>query len=216
MFVSRFVSNKVGYSPFLTCLFLPLLLVLPALSQAQAQSENDNAPELVVTGPIKEKDVIWDKDTSKYKTEILVVLNNLVRDNKHCAKDIELGVVMRSGTRGNRKDPVFFVPCGTGYSIHNIWFRPKDAYKKAMVAPKPISASNALLVCQHEVKKKLTIPQTFKMGFWGTSYHPFASGRVKQTFGFKAKNSFGLELKYNASCLFENNHKVLDVIITEG
>ncbi|EJW20821.1 hypothetical protein IMCC14465_06170 [alpha proteobacterium IMCC14465] len=53
MFVSRFVfnfvSNKVGYSPFLSSIFLPLLLVLPALSQAQAQSENETATHFYVT-----------------------------------------------------------------------------------------------------------------------------------------------------------------------
>ena len=200
--------------PILRPLMVAMLVSIFLLS-ACASNQNKDMPKLVVSGPIKEKDVIWDKDTSKYKTEILVVLNRLVKENKHCAKKITTRDTMRSGLRGSRKDPVFFVPCGTGYDVHNIWFRPKDAYKKSLAPPKPILGHKALSVCQQEVKKKLNHPQTFSMNFMDNAFKVYASGRARQGFGFKAKNAFGLESRYRADCLFENNHKVLDVIITQ-
>jgi hypothetical protein len=71
-------------------------------------------------------DFIWDDDTSKFKRQIVAVVNKIAQDRDGCS-DLDTGSVALSPTRSKPGDPVFFVTCSPSGMPFNVWFRPTDA-----------------------------------------------------------------------------------------
>jgi len=79
---------------------------------------------------ITEDDVLWDKKLRKHKRSIISGLNYVARGEYLC-KHIDPSSLYISSTRGTKKDPVFFVPCGDMendiLSVRNIFFSKSEA-----------------------------------------------------------------------------------------
>ncbi|NOZ65938.1 MAG: SH3 domain-containing protein, partial [Alphaproteobacteria bacterium] len=68
-----------------------------------------------------EDDFIWSNKISPYKDIIIAGVNKIHRENSGC-KDIDPASAYISGSKGTISNPVFFVTCGKGAGIHNVFF----------------------------------------------------------------------------------------------
>jgi hypothetical protein len=148
-------------------------------------------------------DIYWDDDTSKYKKQIVAIVNRIAQQHSGC-RDIDTGSIARSPSRSKPKDPVFFVTCNPSAGVpFNVWFRPSDA-GKSFVVVKPISQGDAVLACEKAAKAAATHPSTVDFSrFMDVAYSVRGDGRVALDSTFTAKNGFNLELKYRIRCLFD-------------
>lgn len=163
-----------------------------------------------------EDDFYWDEDTSKFKKQIMAVVNKIARENANCP-DPDPGSIAKSSTKSKPNDPVFFVTCGAGADVFNVWFRPGDAAdEKALAAVTPISQAAAVEACEAVARDAATHPSTVDFSrFMDLSYFAHKNGNVRVTSTFTAKNAFDLELKYEIACFFEGN-RLVEHSITEA
>ena len=150
------------------------------------------------------EDFSWDKDTKRDKAAIITVVNKITRDNSKCT-NIDTGSLSLSTSKSKPNDPVYFITCGSGAEVFNVWFRPKDAKGNTTFAAKtPIDRSSAANFCERAAKDAATHPSTVSFSrVWDFAYVPHASGRARVVSSFTAKNAFNLELKYRIDCLFD-------------
>lgn len=161
-----------------------------------------------------EDDFYWDEDTSKFKEPIITVVNRIARENKSCGV-IDPSSVAKSSSRSKPGDPVFFVTCGEGSDVFNVWFRPGDASREeAFAATVPLGRAEAAAACERAAKQAAAHPSTVDFSrFLDLAYIPYASGRARIVSSFTAQNSFGLELEYTIDCLFEGGTMIETVIL---
>jgi hypothetical protein len=99
--------------------------------------EKDSAGKRIFT----EADFAWDKDTSKFKEQILTIVNKITRENSKCPS--VSGTVDLAEDRSKAKAPVFFVTCeppaGSG-PVFNVYFSPKDTKRDFSELPKQPAA----------------------------------------------------------------------------
>lgn len=69
-------------------------------------------------------DIYWDKGTAPYKKAILKEINRLSKEVPPCTTDLNTGTVTKSSSKSEPGYPVFFVTCGSGLTIVNMFFRP--------------------------------------------------------------------------------------------
>ena len=149
-----------------------------------------------------EADFYWDEDTTPYKAIIVAGVNKIHRENARC-KTIDPGTASISGSKGTQADPVFFVTCGSGMDVFNVFFAKADVAKgDSMRASAHLDKSRAIDLCEKYAKFNATHPSTVEFSRFvdlAVTEHP--NGRTTVNSSFKAKNSFNLELKYNIRCL---------------
>lgn len=163
-----------------------------------------------------EEDFFWDKDTSKYKKQIVAVTNKIAREHAGCST-LDTGTVALSSSRSKPKDPVFFVTCNPSSGIpFNVWFRPADA-DRTFTAVRPIAQGDAVLACERAAKAAATHPSTVDFSrFLDVAYSAREDGRVALDSSFTAKNAFNLELKYRIRCLFDGQTLIESNIAEAG
>ncbi|MFZ2870742.1 hypothetical protein [Zavarzinia sp.] len=151
-----------------------------------------------------EADFIWDSDTSRYKNEIVAVVNKIARDNRNCSK-IDPSSVAKSPSKSKPGAPVFFVTCGEGADAFNVWFHPGDAATgTSFQAKAPIDQAAATLACEAAARAAATNPATVDFSvLWDLAYIPYASGRAQILSSFTAMNAFNLKQKFRIRCLFD-------------
>lgn len=161
-----------------------------------------------------ESDVYWDNHTSNYKNQIVAMINKISRENAGCKK-IDPGTVAKSDSRSKPNEPVFFVTCGEGSNVFNVWFKPTDI-TTTMTATAPIQQGEAVRACEQAAKEKATHPSTVDFSrILDVAYSARPDGRVSLTSSFTAKNSFNLELKFIIRCLFDGN-TLIETSVTES
>ncbi|MCW3784706.1 hypothetical protein [Defluviimonas salinarum] len=160
---------------------------------------NDNGSRKYV-----EDDFYWDEDTSEFKPQIVSVVNRIAVENRNCST-IDPSSVAKSPSRSKPGDPVFFVTCGTGVDVFNVWFRPSDAEgDQQFNATEPLSRNAAVNACEMAAKQAATHPSTVSFSrVWDLAYVTHASGRARVVSSFTAKNGLNLELKFRIDCLFD-------------
>jgi len=162
-----------------------------------------------------ESDFFWDSDTIQYKPEIVAVVNKIAEEHDGCSR-LDTGTVALSSSRSKPNDPVFFITCGTGSRLFNVWFRPSDA-DKTFKAPPAITRGDAIVACENAAKSSATHPSTvdfsriMDVAFWARE-----DGRASLESTFTAKNSFNLELKYKIRCLFDSNTLIEANVVEAG
>lgn len=146
----------------------------------------------------------WDDRTSKYKPQIVAIVNQITRENNKC-EEIRPYTVDQSISRSKPGDPVFYVTCGSGMDAFNVWFKPTDAETgETFAATVPLERSAAVDACEQVSKSAATHPSTVQFSrFLDLAYVSHASGRARVVSTFTAKNAFNLELEYRIDCLFD-------------
>ena len=100
---------------------------------------------------------------------------------------------------------MFFVTCGSGANVFNIWFRPTDVEAgQNFTTKEPLGKNAAVDACELAAKQAAIHPSTVKFSrIWDLAYLPHISGRARVVSTFTAKNVLNLELKYRIDCLFD-------------
>ena len=174
-------------------------------------------PSIAIAGnkTFTEKDFYWDDQTSPHKQTIIAGVNKVHRENKRCAQ-IDPGSAYISSSKGTKNDPVFFVTCGKGNGVFNVFFSKSEVEKdKKLSAVSHIDRATAIKICEKYVKQNATHPSTVdysKLIDMKVNNFPNGNTRVETT--FTAKNSFNLELEHKVECLF-NASGFIEGIITE-
>jgi hypothetical protein len=153
-----------------------------------------------------ENDFSWDKNTRPHKAIIVAGVNKVHRENARC-RDIDTGSAYISGSKGTKKNPVFFVTCGTGRDAHNVFFSKSDIEAgRTLGAAKHIDRSRGIALCEAYAKNSARHPSTVSFSRimdLAVDEHP--NGRTTVSSSFMAKNSFNLELKHGIRCLLDEN-----------
>jgi hypothetical protein len=163
-----------------------------------------------------EGDFYWNDDTSKFKPQIIAVVNKIASENRNCRK-LDPSSVAKSSSKSKAGDPVFFVTCGSLESAFNVWFRPTDAETgQQFRATEPLAKSVAVNSCEAVAKQAAVHPSTVEFSrLWDLAYMPHVSGRARVISSFTAKNALNLELKYRIECLFDGP-TLIETNITES
>lgn len=150
-----------------------------------------------------ESDFYWDKDASKYKKQIVTIVNKIAQEHKGCS-DLDAATVFLSPTKSKQKKPVFSVTCKpSGANMFNVSFSPSDT-GKTFTAPAAIGQGDAVLACERAAKAAAAHPSTVDFSrFMDVSFRADMDGSAILQSSFTAKNGFNLELKYKIQCLFE-------------
>lgn len=187
-----------------------------AAEEARADVGVENSAVGVMKAPLTQADFYWDEDTNRYRTEIVRIVNRIATDNRKCPVP-DPQSVMLSKSRSKSGAPVFFVTCGSGPNVFNIWFSPNDAAKdRDFRATEPLSRSAAANACEEEARARAPHPSTVEFSrFIDLAYTEYESGRARVTSRFTAKNGFNLELAHAIECLFEGD-RLIEVNIREG
>jgi hypothetical protein len=161
-------------------------------------------------------DFNWDEDTSRYKSELVAIVNRIANENQNCFP-IDPSSVAKSMSRSKPRKPVFYVTCGSGPGAYNIWFKPSDAKSgKLFSAKKPLGKNAAANECENAAKAAAIHPSTVNFSrILDLSYLKYANGRARIVSSFTARNGFNLELKFRIDCLFDEQNLV-DIQIVEG
>ncbi len=167
--------------------------------------ENDDSDKRIFV----EADFYWDDDTSRFKPQIVAIVNRITRENEKCG-EIDPSTVALSSSRSKPGKPVFFVTCGTGASVFNVWFSPDDAVGDASFAAiRPIGRAAGADACEASAKAAANHPSTVSFSrIMDLAYQEHPSGRARVVSSFTAKNGFGLELKYRIDCLFDGSRLI--------
>jgi hypothetical protein len=153
----------------------------------------------------KEEDIFFDKFTAPYKKPIVQAVNKLRREDSRCKDGLDPGSVTLSPSKSKPGKPVFFVACGKGMNVANVYFTEEDlASGKTFVAPVHIKRTQAIQLCEQYAKSAATNPSTVDFSWIldiATSEH--ANGRTTVWSSFTAKNAFGVAGKFGIRCLLD-------------
>ncbi len=153
-----------------------------------------------------EADFLFDKNIRPYKDIIIAGVNKIHRENSQC-KDIDTSSAYISSSKGSKSNPVFFVTCGKGYKVFNVFFSKSDVENDIKFkAKKYINNTKAIDLCENYAKSVASHPSTVNFSrILNLSIYETPNGRTRVTSKFSAKNSFNLELEYSISCLLDSN-----------
>lgn len=173
--------------------------------------------DVPTSGPrtISAEDIYWDKGTAKHKVMIVSALNRIHREDPRC-KQIDPGSVSRS-QKSTPAKPLFFVTCGSGIDVVNVFFSEDDVRsEKQFAAPKHIERSTAISLCEDYAKRAATHPSTVSFSrFMDLAVTDHPNGRTTVNSSFTAKNAFNLKLKHNIRCLL-NSSGLMEANISEA
>ena len=169
-------------------------------TSALRSEERDSSGYIIFS----EKDFDFDADTRPYRDIIIAGVNKAHREDQRCKK-IDTGTADISQSRGSPADPVFYVTCGEGVNVVNVFFSKSEIEKdKTLRAPQHVSRSSAIDACEQYAKQSATHPSTVKFSRimdLAVTEHP--NGRTTVISSFTAKNSFNLEEKFEIHCLMD-------------
>ncbi len=164
-----------------------------------------------------EADFYWDKDTSRYKPQLVAAVNRIVTENDNCLS-VDPGTLSKSGSRGTAANPVYFVTCnGPQDNPFNVWFERDDGTStKSFAAIRNISRGDAVLACEQAAKTAATNPQTVDFStFMDVAYLTYPNGRTRLLSSFTAKNAFGVEGSFTIGCLFDGG-QLIETVVNEA
>ena len=142
----------------------------------------------------------------------------LVASNPRCTRVMAVDV---ADDRSTRNSITFFVDCGDIQHIADVQrYYVNEREISANIIPKSvkeqsesIDSSQYLLMCEAEIKARLTFPSTFKPNIIASSVSKAPMNTVVRI-PFKAKNAFNLELKHKGICYY-NGVTLTEISINE-
>lgn len=163
-----------------------------------------------------ENDIYWDEHTKNYKAQIVKAINRIHRENELCRKNIDTSV-SQSPTKSLPNKPMFFLACGSGLDVANVFFTLDDVGSdKPMSAVKHISQKVAVNECEAYAKLNSQNPSTVSFSRLShLNVKETNNGRTRVTSKFTAKNLLNAEAEFNIDCLFDANG-MIESVITEN
>lgn len=151
-------------------------------------------------------DIYWDDKTRPYQVLIVKALNRIHREDPRCRTDIDPGTVARAASKGDSANPVFFVTCGSGAGVVNVFFNEKDVLSsESFKAPPHINHASAIDLCEAYAKQNATHPSTVSFSrVLDLAVFDHANGNTTVNSSFTARNAMNLELKFSIRCLLDS------------
>lgn len=187
------------------------------LDETNDKTDASYNPKILGIVPL-EKGKGWDKTINKYGingvkkiNELLPKAAELMSKNPTCDK---LAYVAHSD-KGNPDNIIIFGDCNNGARFYlsekEIAQQNVPLSKRQKLEKMELQLMNA---CDEIVKSHLTHPSTFDKSIFRSGV---TTDEYKTTVlvGFSAKNSFNLELKYKAICIFNDTPELVDFAIEE-
>lgn len=151
-----------------------------------------------------EEDFYWDAKSKPHKQTIIAGVNKIHSENARCAQ-IDPSSAAVSSSKGTKADPVFYVTCGEGAGVFNVFFSKSEvAAGTPMTAAQHIERVRAADLCERYVKSHANHPSTVdfsRVMDLQVIEHP--NGRTTLNSTFTAKNSLNLETKHKIRCLLD-------------
>ena len=134
--------------------------------------------------------------------------------NPQCKKVTQAEISTYKGSINNMH---FWVDCNDGMKRFNFTESELDSNVAAVTqAEKAFSKTQAGKLCEKLISRSVNYPSTLRVNNWDFSFKKFDPlGNVKVGMNFKAKNAFGLELKYTATCTFEPGNPNGEIVVKE-
>ena len=158
-----------------------------------------------------ESDFDWKKDTAKYKSKIVPIVNKIFNERTGCDEINTFSIVRE---KSKSKEPHFSVMCNgkPGFAVS---FKLSDGDKE-FKDPVAVSKMAAIEACEKVAKSKAKHPSTVDFSkFMNASFKDFPDGSAVLRSKFTAKNALNLQLSYDIFCKFEEN-KLVESEITES
>lgn len=177
------------------------------LAKEAPKNETPPKQETKATMTYTEKDFYWDKYTTPYKEVLIAGVNKVARENSRCAS-LDPGSASKSGSKGTTANPVFFVMCkDAGGNVFNAFFSKADVEADiSLAAVQHVNRDSAVDACEDHAKNNAQHPGTVDFSrLLDLQIYETPNGNTRVSSSFTAKNGFGLELKYNISCLMNAN-----------
>lgn len=191
-----------------------IALVIGIWNSKPENKEENNAPPQKQPKIFVEKDFYFDKHNAPYKEIIIAGVNKVYKEHPQCTT-IDPGSATISSSKGSKENPVFFVTCGSGQNAFNVWFSKSDVIQNLPVTIiKHINRDVAADNCKKALLAKVFHPSTASFDL-RPEIREVPNGNTIVTHTFQAKNSFGLELKYQGRCLLSNEGLLEDPEISE-
>jgi len=171
-------------------------------AKAQQKTARITQPKAPARPPITAADIYWDDETRQHRDVVLQLLNKIRDQNERC-REMDLGTVSQSGTRGTREAPVWYVTCLYRGDAFNEFFSAADlAPDRSVAAVTNVPHSVAVNACEREARSRAQHPETVDFSrILDVQTVEHANGNTTVYSTFTAKNAFGVGSKYRIRCL---------------
>lgn len=118
--------------------------------------------------------------------------------------------------RGSINDLQFFVDCENATRFRFSETELASGSPVRSESQKAYGRTEAAQMCKRLIENNVVHPSTLGVNLFDVDYQKFeTTGAASVTMNFKAKNSFGVELKYKARCLFQPGDPNGEITIQE-
>ena len=69
-----------------------------------------------------DSDIYWDKGTAPHKSAIVKAVNRMHQEDARCTNSLDPSTVALSPSKSKPGTPTFFVTCGRGDTVVNVYF----------------------------------------------------------------------------------------------
>ncbi|MCR9218913.1 MAG: hypothetical protein NXI21_01685 [Alphaproteobacteria bacterium] len=182
----------------------------------EAGAEEAAPPADQPTSRFTKADLYLDSRTRPHADVILRGVNKLAAEDPRCRDAIDPTSAYLS-SRSRPGAPVFFVTCGTGAGIANVFFTPEDVTdQRRFSGPNHIARADAMELCEARARQAAQRPSTVKFSrFWDAALHEHGNGRTRIISTFTAQDAFGAEAEFTINCLLDADGLIEATIIGE-
>ena len=185
-----------------------------------AEPSNSKIPDWLIE-PYTKKG--WPSTFAKFKDRMPELQKYRVLAAEKAASDRACTEVVAAEISGQStySNMQFFVDCSTATgSYKRFRFSESDLNNPGTPlvseGDKALSRTEAITYCAKLIENNANYPSTVEINYFGADYRKFETlGNTKAYLNFKAKNAFGLKLKYKAICTFGPSNPNGEIVIRE-
>jgi len=155
-------------------------------------------------------DFEWPEGSEKARGAVVKLANRIMDQRPECLALYTDSLVLNPDREGGK----FSLPCFTADDMLSFDFHAADAATdRSFEKVDPLAEDAAWAACRSAILDRVSHPST--VDFSGYDYRNNKDGDTSVTVPFSAKNSFGLELRFEAWCRF-TGAKLTDISISEA
>lgn len=171
-------------------------------------------------------DFVWDTETSKHKNTIVEGVNQVHRKNPLC-KELSTSNIGISRSKSEPGNPVFYVSCGAGNALTNVYFSRSDVLTEFSDTPQGtpfvdktaeyMPRNQAVNECAQAARSKIERRETFKFSTASEDLKVVTApgGETRVSSLFMAKGKGGEDFVYEIQCAF-NKTEILESSIARS
>lgn len=144
-----------------------------------------------------QSDFAWPKGAPRVQPAVATVINKMMDERRECEAVSQRHLVYDKATK------TFSIPCYAGAEMISFDFAAADAANgRSFAKVDPLAQADAIAACRSAVRQNATHPSTVEFPWLDYDFKEGQEGRTDLRMSAKAKNAFGLELKFKVWCEF--------------